>query len=68
MALLAGEQLIADRYVLTDPDTGQTVQQLWYVDDRDEQSITSHGVLDSPIDADGFPSEIHALFFHREAQ
>jgi len=62
-ALLDGEAVIANSYVLTDPASGMEVRQLWDVDDRGESPMISHGVLDSPADADGFPTELHSLFF-----
>jgi len=63
MALLDGEAVIANRYVLTDPASGAEIRQLWYVDDRGDVPRITHGVLDSPADADGFPTELHNLFF-----
>lgn len=63
MALLNGETVIANRYVLTDPLSGMEIRQLWYVDDRGEYPVITHGVLDSLADADGFPTELHDLFF-----
>ena len=65
MALLEGEEVIANRYILTDPVSGQEMRQLWYVDDRGEGPLLSHGVLDSPADMDGYPTELHSLFFAR---
>ena len=66
LAMLGGEAVIANRYVLTDPVSGAEIQQLWYVDDSGEIPIISHGVLDSPADEDGFPTELHELFFTRK--
>lgn len=63
MALLDGEAVIANRYVLTDPVSGTEIRQLWYVDDRGESPVITHGVLDSPADDEGFPTELHSLFF-----
>jgi hypothetical protein len=63
MALLNGEEVIANHYVLTDPASGMEIRQLWYVDDRGEIPVITHGVLESPADADGFPTELHDLFF-----
>lgn len=63
LALLGGESVIANRYVLTDPDSGAEIRQLWFVDDSGEIPAISHGVLDSPADDEGFPTELHGLFF-----
>ena len=62
-ALQDGEAVIANRFLLTDPASGQEIQQLWYVDDRGESPVITHGVLDSPADDEGFPTELHDLFF-----
>jgi hypothetical protein len=62
-ALLDGEAVIANRYVLSDPVSGAEVRQLWYVDDSGEFPVVTHGVLDSTVDEDGFPTELHGLFF-----
>lgn len=67
MALLEGEEVIANRYILTDLVTGQEVLQLFYVDDRGESSLLTHGVLDSPPDLDGYPTELHSSIFARRA-
>jgi len=68
MALLDGETVVANRYILTDPASGAEIRQLWYVDDIGESPVITHGVLDSPADADGFPTELHSLFFSRVAE
>lgn len=65
MALLEGEEVIANRYIMTDLVSGQEIRQLWYVDDRGESPMITHGVLDSPADMDGYPTELHSLFFAR---
>jgi hypothetical protein len=62
-ALLDGEEVIANRYLLTDFDSGLEVRQLWYVDDRGEAVKITHGVLNSPLDDEGYPTEVHRLFF-----
>lgn len=64
-ALLGGKEVVANRYLLTDPESGQQIRQLWYVDDSGETPVISHGVLDSPPDDEGFPTELHELFFMR---
>jgi hypothetical protein len=62
-AFLNGEEVIANRYVLTDPASSMEIRQLWYVDDRGDTPVITHGVLDSPSDADGFPTQLHSVFF-----
>lgn len=63
MARLEGREVIANRYLLRDPFSGQEMRQIWYVDDSGDEPHISHGVLDSPLDANGFPTELHGLFF-----
>ena len=65
-ALLDGVEVIANRYLLTEPVSGQVIPQLWYVDDRNEILQIAHGVLDSPTDEEGFPTELHTDFFARQ--
>jgi len=62
MALLDGEDVIANRFIMTDVDSGQEVRQLFYVDDRGDELLLTHGVLDGSTDSEGFPTEIHSLF------
>jgi len=62
MALLDGEEVIANRFILTDVDSGQEIRQLFYVDDRGDELLLTHGVLGESVDSEGFPTEIHALF------
>ena len=62
---LDGESVIANRFILTDLQSGQEVRQLWYVDDRGSDVLISHGVLDSPTDSQGYPTELHSLFARR---
>jgi len=66
LALLEGEEVIANRYLLTDPVSGQTVRQLWYVDDRGEVMRITHGRMGSPADEDGYPTELHSAFAERD--
>ena len=63
LALLDGEAVIANRYVLTDPISGAKIRQLWYADDSGDFPVITHGMLDSPVDDGGFPTELHGLFF-----
>ena len=63
MALLDGEEVIANRFILNDLDSGQEVRILFYVDDRGDEPLLTHGELDGPIDSEGFPSEIPPFFF-----
>lgn len=62
-ALLNGQRVIANRYLLTDPAGGAEIRQIWYVDDSGGNPAISHGILDSPLDDDGFPTQLHDLFF-----
>lgn len=62
-AVLDGEAVIANRCVFTGPVSGMEIRQLWYVDDRGEFPVITHGELDSPADTDGFPTQLHDLFF-----
>ena len=65
LATLDGEPVIANRVSLVDPDSGQSVKQLFYFDDRGQSVRMTHGILDGPQDEDGFPAELHTLFFNR---
>ena len=65
LALLDGEDVIANRFILNDLDSGQEVRILFYVDDRGDEPLLTHGELDGPIDSEGFPSEIPPFFFER---
>ena len=67
-ALLAGEEVIANRFLFVDPESGEVVKQLIYLDDRGAEPLFTHGVLDSPPDADGYPTELPSLFFRREGE
>jgi len=62
MALLDGKDVIANRFILFDVDSGQEVRQLFYVDDRGDELLLTHGVLGESTDSEGFPTEIHSLF------
>jgi hypothetical protein len=65
MAWLDGEQVISNRFLLTDPVSGARIKQTWYVDDRGEGPLITHGVLDSIPDLEGYPSELHTQFARR---
>jgi len=65
MAYLGGETVIANRFILTDVDSGQEIKQLIYVDDRGEVPLLTHGLQDSFPDDEGFPTELPELFFER---
>jgi len=65
MALLDGEEVIANRFILNDIDSGQEVRLLFYVDDRGDEPLLTHGDLDGPADSEGFPTEIPPFFFKR---
>jgi hypothetical protein len=63
VALLDGEDVIANRFILLDVDSGQEVRQLFYVDDSGEDILLTHGLLGESVDSEGFPTEIPPLFF-----
>lgn len=65
-AFQAGEEVIANRFLFVDPESGEEVKQLIYVDDRGDEPLFSHGIMDSPPDADGFPTELFPAIFTRE--
>jgi len=65
LALLEGDEVIANRIIWTDVDSRQEIRQLFYVDDRGARQLLTHGILDSPTDDEGFPSEVHTLFAER---
>jgi len=46
-------------------ESGQEVRQLIYVDDQAEEPLLTHGLQDSPVDSEGFPTELPTLFFYR---
>lgn len=65
LAYLDGEEVIANRIVMNDAESGQEVKQLIYVDDQAVNLQLTHGLLDSPADSEGFPTELPLLFFER---
>ncbi|NOR18993.1 MAG: hypothetical protein GQ538_02760 [Xanthomonadales bacterium] len=65
LALLDGEDVIANRYILTDVDSGQETRLTFYVDDRGDELLLTHGVLDESTDSEGFPIELHPPAFKR---
>ena len=65
LALLDGEDVIANRFILNDLDSRQEVRILFYVDDRGDEPLLTHGDLDGPTDSEGFPTEIPPFFFER---
>jgi hypothetical protein len=64
-AVLDGEDVIANRFILVDTDSGQEIKQLFYVDDQAAEQALTHGILDSPSDSEGFPIELHTIFAKR---
>lgn len=64
-ALLGGNEVIANRFVMIDTTSGQEVKQLIYVDDRNSRQLLTHGLLDSTTDSEGFPTDLPELFFER---
>ena len=65
LAFLDGEEVIANRFIMTDAQSGQQIKQLFYVDDQAAELLLTHGSLDSPSDSEGFPTELPSLFFER---
>jgi len=65
LAFLDGEEVIANRFIMTDAQSGQTIKQLFYVDDRSGKPLLTHGLLDSQLDSQGFPTELPLLFFEQ---
>ena len=65
LAFLGTEEVIANRFILTDLDSGEELKQLWYVDDRGAEPKIAHGIFDSPVDTEGYPTEIHVPAFMR---
>jgi hypothetical protein len=65
MAFLDGDEVVANRFVMTDVESGQEIRQLIYLDDRGDTPLLTHGLQDSPFDSDGFPTELPPLFFER---
>jgi hypothetical protein len=63
LALLDGEEVIANRFILLDVDSGQEVRQLFYVDDRGEEALLTHGALGESVDSEGYPTRIPPFFF-----
>jgi hypothetical protein len=65
LAFLAGEEVIANRIIWVDEDSDRQIKQLFYVDDRGDSQLLTHGVLDGPADSEGFPTDLHSLFAER---
>jgi hypothetical protein len=65
LAWLDGDEVIANRFIMTDVESGQEIKQLFYVDDQATQLQLTHGLRDSPADNEGFPTELPLLFFER---
>jgi hypothetical protein len=63
LAYLDGDEVIANRFIMTDVESGQEIKQLFYVDDQATQLQLTHGLRDSPADNEGFPTELPLLFF-----
>ena len=64
LALLGDNEVIANRFVMTDSTSGQEFKQLIYVDDTGATPLLTHG-LEGATDSDGFPAELPELFFER---
>ena len=67
MALLNGNEVIANRFVMADATSGEEIRQLIYVDDRNSGQLLTHGILESTTDSEGFPTGLPELFFERVA-
>jgi hypothetical protein len=65
LALLDGAEVIANRFILTDVDNGEEIRQLFYVDDRGDKLLLTHGLLGLSTDSEGFPTEFPSLFFEK---
>jgi hypothetical protein len=65
LAFLDGEEVIANRFIMIDTQSGQTIKQLFYVDDRSAEPLLTHGLRDSQPDDQGFPTELPSLFFEQ---
>jgi hypothetical protein len=65
LAYLDGDEVIANRIIMTDADSGQEIKQLIYVDDQAHKPALTHGLLESPADGEGYPTELPTLFFAR---
>jgi hypothetical protein len=63
LAYLDGDEVVANRFIMTDVESGQEIKQLFYVDDQATKLQLTHGLLDSPADNEGFPTELPLLFF-----
>jgi hypothetical protein len=65
LAFLEGDEVIANRFIMVETNSGQEFKQLIYVDDRGPSPVLTHGDQNSPPDADGFPTQIPPLLFDR---
>lgn len=65
LALLDGAEVIANRFILTDVDSGAEIRQLFYVDNSGDKPFLTHGLLGLSTDNEGFPTELPSLFFER---
>jgi hypothetical protein len=65
LAYLDGDEVIANRFIMTDADSGQEIKQLIYVDDQADTPVLTHGLRDSPADSEGYPTELPLSFFGR---
>jgi len=62
MASLGSTEVVANRVLLTDSGSGQTVEQIFYFDDRVQPPVMTHGNFSGARDADGWPATLHQLF------
>ena len=62
-SMLDGQEVITNGVVLVDAVSGDQTKQVFYFDVSGPIPLMTHGTLDSPPDAEGFPSELPELFF-----
>jgi hypothetical protein len=65
LALLEDVEVIANRFILTDVDSGEEIRQLFYLDDSGDKLLLTHGLLGLSTDSEGFPTELPPLFFEQ---
>jgi hypothetical protein len=65
-ALLGNETVIANRVLFRDTTSGQEVKQILYFDDSQDPEVMTHGLMDGPLDSEGFPSTLPDIFAARQ--
>jgi len=61
-AMLGNDVVIANRVIMREISNGEETKIIFYFDDSQVTPFMTHGVLDGPLDADGFPAALHDLF------